>query len=46
MFIAMPSRLASDGEYKDVAHPIKTPTREYIKQTILEKYDELCLDEG
>lgn len=46
LFIAMPSRLASDGEYKDVAHPIKTPTREYIKQTILEKYDELCLDEG
>ena len=23
LFIAMPSRKATDGEYKDIAHPIK-----------------------
>lgn len=27
MFIAMPSRKASDGEYRDIAHPINTATR-------------------
>ena len=26
-FIAMPSRKASDGEYKDIVHPINTETR-------------------
>ncbi len=24
MFIAMPSRKAADGEYRDIAHPINT----------------------
>ena len=38
MFIAMPSRKAADGEYRDVAHPINSDTRERIQQLILEKY--------
>ena len=38
MFIAMPSRKASDGEYKDIAHPINSATREKIQKMILEKY--------
>lgn len=38
MFIAMPSRKASDGEYKDIAHPINSSTREKIQKIILEKY--------
>ena len=40
MFIAMPSRKASDGEYKDIAHPINSTTREKIQQIILKKYEE------
>lgn len=28
LFIAMPSRKASDGEYRDIAHPINSGTRE------------------
>ena len=40
LFIAMPSRLASDGEYKDIAHPINMSTREYIQKAILDKYEE------
>lgn len=40
LFIAMPSRRASDGEYRDIAHPINSATRERIQQLILEKYRE------
>ncbi len=40
MFIAMPSRKAADGEYRDIAHPINTATRERLQQMILEKYQE------
>ncbi len=39
-FIAMPSRKTNDGEYKDIAHPINTETREAIKETILKAFDE------
>lgn len=38
MFIAMPSRKASDGEYRDIAHPINTATRERLQSMILDKY--------
>ena len=40
LFIAMPSRKASDGEYRDIAHPINSTTREKISKLILEKYQE------
>lgn len=40
LFIAMPSRKASDGEYRDIAHPINSGTRERIQSLILEKYQE------
>ena len=35
LFIAMPSRRSSDGEYRDVAHPINTSTRERLQAVIL-----------
>ena len=38
MFIAMPSRKTTDGEYKDIAHPIKSSTREEMQRLILDKY--------
>ena len=40
LFIAMPSRKASDGEYRDIAHPISSATREQLSNLILEKYQE------
>ena len=40
LFIAMPSRKASDGEYRDIAHPINSGTRDRIQRLILEKYNE------
>ena len=40
LFIAMPSRRGSEGEYKDIAHPIRSETREQIQNMILNKYKE------
>ena len=40
LFIAMPSRKATDGEYRDIAHPINSQTRERIQKIILNKYEE------
>ena len=37
-FIAMPSRKTPDGEYKDIAHPINSETRERIRDAILTQY--------
>lgn len=39
LFIAMPSRKATDGEYRDIAHPINSDTRERIQSIILERYE-------
>lgn len=41
LFIAMPSRRSSDGEYRDIAHPINSGTRDTIQQLILAKYEEM-----
>ena len=40
LFIAMPSRKTPDGEFKDIAHPINTETREKIQSAILAAYEE------
>ena len=40
LFIAMPSRKAADGEYRDIAHPISTQMRSYLSELILAKYKE------
>ena len=37
LFIAMPSKKALDGEYRDIAHPINSGTRERIQSIIHEK---------
>ena len=38
-FIAMPSRKTNEGEYKDIAHPINTETRETIISAILKAFE-------
>ena len=45
MFIAMPSRKAADGEYKDIAHPINAQMREKLQTAILEKYETTLSEE-
>ena len=44
LFIAMPSKKASDGEYRDIAHPINSNTRDRIQSTILESYEKALLE--
>lgn len=45
LFIAMPSKKISEGEYRDIAHPINSGTRERIQGIILEKYEEALAEE-
>ena len=45
LFIAMPSRKATDGEYRDIAHPINSETREKIQGIILQKYEQVLAEE-
>lgn len=46
LFIAMPSKKAADGEYRDIAHPINSGTRERIQTLILEKYEEALKEDA
>ena len=46
LFIAMPSRKTPDGEFKDIAHPINTDTREKIQNSILKAYEEALEEEN
>lgn len=43
-FVAMPSKKTPSGEFKDVAHPINTETREMIRQTVLDAYNKALDD--
>ncbi len=45
LFIAMPSRKSSDGEYRDIAHPINSTTRDIIQHLILSKYQQMLEEE-
>ncbi|MCQ2979442.1 MAG: septation regulator SpoVG [Clostridia bacterium] len=38
LFIAMPSRKIVNGEFKDIAHPINSDTRDRIQQAVLDEY--------
>lgn len=46
LFIAMPSKKAADGEYRDIAHPIKSSTRDTIQKVILTSYEKAGPEEG
>ncbi len=39
LFIAMPSRKISNGEFRDVAHPLDSETRTMIRDAIFEAYE-------
>ena len=44
LFIAMPSRKMGEGDFRDIAHPLKSETRNRIRDAILEEYDKLPED--
>lgn len=44
LFIAMPSKKSADGEYRDIAHPINSETRDSIQKLILDSYEKAVLE--
>ena len=44
LFIAMPSKKATDGEYRDIAHPINQTTRENIQDIIQDRYEQALME--
>ena len=44
LFIAMPSKKANDGEYRDIARPINSETRDRIQSIILDSYEKALLE--
>lgn len=44
LFIAMPSKKATDGEYRDIAHPINSATRDNIQRIILGRYEQALME--
>ena len=39
LFLAMPSRRSADGEFRDIAHPINTATRDHLQAVVLDAYE-------
>ena len=44
LFIAMPSRKMGEGDFRDIAHPLVSETRNKIKQAIFEEYDRVLAE--
>jgi len=44
MFIAMPSRRMGEGDFRDIAHPLKSETRNKIKEAIFAEYDKVLAE--
>lgn len=38
LFVAMPSRKTPEGDFRDIAHPISSASREKIQTRVLEEY--------
>lgn len=45
LFVAMPSKRTPDGEFRDIAHPISSATREKIQTAVLAEYERAAEDE-
>lgn len=46
MFVAMPSKRTPDGEFRDIAHPISSATREKIQTAVLAEYERAQAEES
>ena len=42
-FIAMPSRKTNNGDFRDIVHPINSPTRQKLQDAVLEKYQAIVI---
>lgn len=45
LFIAMPSRQTSTGEYRDVCHPINPDVRSEFTEAIIDEYNKVSEEE-
>lgn len=45
LYVAMPSKKSADNEFRDIAHPINTETRNMIQEAVLAKYNEKLEEE-
>jgi stage V sporulation protein G len=41
LFIAMPSRKMGEGDFRDIAHPLLSETRNKIKDAIFAEYEKM-----
>ena len=39
LFIAMPSRKMGEGDFRDIAHPLDSETRNKIREAIFDEYE-------
>lgn len=46
LFIAMPSKKSLDGEFRDIAHPINSDTRDRLQRQILEAYENVAVEQS
>ena len=42
LFIAMPSKKMGEGDFRDIAHPLKSETRNAIKEAICAEYEKIA----
>ena len=46
LFIAMPSKKMDEGDFRDIAHPIRSETRNKIKDAVFAEYEKLLEEKG
>jgi stage V sporulation protein G len=46
LFIAMPSRKMGEGDFRDIAHPLTSETRNRIKEAIFAEYDKVLAEKA
>jgi stage V sporulation protein G len=44
LFVAMPSRKIGEGDFRDIAHPLTSETRERVKEAIFKEYDRMIAE--
>jgi len=45
-FVAMPSRKLPNGDFKDIAHPLNSETREKIQEAVLREFFKMRKEQG
>ena len=46
LFIAMPSRKMGEGDFRDIAHPLVSETRNKIRDAIFEEYERVLTEKA